>query len=71
MTGKPPPDPRVEAARLLQVEVATIAGSLLVPVDESGPGPRRWRPLASSETAEVYDRMVAAVTRYAKADPRQ
>ena len=51
----------------LRVEVAEIAWSLVVapaPID----APRRWRALSSDETADIFDRLFAAIARHALTD---
>lgn len=59
-------DPRIEAARLLEVEIANIHDALSMKKD----GKRVWRALSPDETGEIADRLLAAIGRYAHADPR-
>lgn len=61
---KPTPEQVREAGVLLQVEAANIAWSLVEPDTESIGSPRRWRVLTPDESLDVFDRLMAAVTRH-------
>lgn len=56
-----------ERTRALQVEVANVAWSLVVSPSPIGL-PRRWRALSPDDSAEVFDRLMRAVSRFGVSD---